>query len=158
MRGVVFKNKSTKYFIFASILVFFLIYLIWVVSWSNQGEGLQRGRLGIDECHQCGMLLSDQKTVVSVLTKDSYGHSVTYHFDDVGCFLNYASTHSQEKWIGIAHDYETAQEIPLINANFEQSSYRTPMGSGWIVKKNLAPNTSNLIDSIKKQKGISEKN
>ena len=149
MRGVVFKNKSTKYFIFAGILVFFLIYLIWVVSWSNQGEGLQKGRLGIDECHQCGMLLSDQKTVVSVLTKDSYGHSVTYHFDDVGCFLNYASTHSQEKWIGIAHDYETAQEIPLINANFEQSNYRTPMGSGWIVRKNPDNHTHNLIDSIR---------
>lgn len=156
MRAVVFKNKSTKYFLLAGVLVFFLIYLIWVISWSTQGEGLKKGQLGIDECHQCGMLLSDQRTVISVLSKDSYNHSITYHFDDVGCFLNFANTHPQENWIGIAHDYETSKEIPLINANFELSNYRTPMGSGWIVRKNAAPNTSNLSDSIKKQKSISQ--
>lgn len=151
MRGVVFKNKSTKYFLLGGISVFFLIYLIWVISWSTQGEGLKKGQLGIDECHQCGMLLSDQRTVVSVLSTDSFGHSVTYHFDDVGCFLNYSSNHPQGKWIGISYDYETSQEIPLINTNFEQSNYRTPMGSGWISRKNPGPNTSNLVDSIKKQ-------
>lgn len=151
MRSVVFKSKSTKFFIIAGIAVFFLIYFIWVVSWSTQGKGLRRGEIGIDPCHLCGMLLSDQKTVVSILTNNQHNHETTYHFDDIGCFLTYAQKHKAEKWEGVAYDYETLEEIPLINTNFEKSDYRTPMGSGLISRKNPGPNTSNLVDAINKK-------
>ncbi len=149
MKSVIFKNKSTKFFILGGILLFVLLYIFWVYSWSVQGEGLKKGRLGIDECHQCGMLLSDQRSVISILTKDNLNHDVTHHFDDIGCFLNYASTHREEKWEGLSYDFETLKEIPLTKANFEKGNYHTPMGSGWIIRKEPNSQTKSLIEVLK---------
>jgi len=127
-RAVFRKGVGTKILIGA--LVFFCFSAIWVAMWSRQNTTLEQVRLGIDRCDHCGMIVSDIRYSVSVLDKDAQGHSVTRHFDDVGCFQTFANERSDQHWVGVAHDFETSQEISLDDTQFKDIGAATPMGSG----------------------------
>jgi hypothetical protein len=110
------------------------VYALWVSAWSKSAEKLEPVHLGVDACHHCGMIVSDMNFEISVLDSDSMGHPVTRHFDDPGCFKEFAKAHLNTKWVGVAHDHRTGREIPLAEARFLETNVETPMGSGIVVE------------------------
>lgn len=141
MGNYVFQKGSLK-ILFSVLLMIFVSYVVWVAIWAKQGSDLQVVQVGLDTCSECGMMISDIRTSVSILDQDSFNHTVTRHFDDIACFQKYAA--SKTRWEGIAHDYETGKPLPLGEVDFVKSDNETPMGSGLIAlrKKHLRPDGS----------------
>lgn len=130
--GAAFK-RGTYRAIFIGFVAVVLTYTGWVALWARQGESLQKVSLGRDSCAHCGMVVSDQRYAVSLLTRDKQNHNVTAHFDDIGCFLKYARKHKVSEPQGVAYDRVSGKAIALREARFEKDEkIMTPMGTGWV--------------------------
>lgn len=115
-----------------ALLVLFGVAAVWVAVWSGRGNSLETVRLGMDRCFHCGMIVSDLRFAVSALDRDEQGHTVTRHFDDPGCFQEFAKQYPNRQWVGVAHDFRDSREIPLSQTQFQKSELDTPMGSGMV--------------------------
>jgi hypothetical protein len=122
-----------------AVMVLLVAYAVWIALWARQGEGLAAVRLGIDRCHHCGMIVSDIRYSVSILDRDEEGHAVSRHFDDPGCYQEFAREHPGRSFAGIAHDYRSGQAMPIESARFERRAVETPMGSGVVAVQAGAP-------------------
>ena len=129
------KMRSIKFILLGALSLFVILYIGWVAMWSYQGRGLQKGRVGYHICAYCGMTLSEQKSLVSILVKDQHDHDKTLHFDDIGCFLKYTQKEKVKIMDGVVYDFDSLRPISIEKAFFEHSEYQTPMGSGWISRE-----------------------
>ncbi len=128
-------KKDIKSIISLGLVIFITSYVGWVMLWSHKGDGLKRGRIGYDTCAHCGMALSDQRYVASILIKDQFDNDKTLHFDDIGCLINYTQQGEVTIIDGVVFDFYSLSPISIKNAYFEKSKNQTPMASGWISRE-----------------------
>ncbi|MBI4041500.1 MAG: hypothetical protein HY390_06515 [Deltaproteobacteria bacterium] len=136
MGKVVLKNKKVPYILAGAGFLFLLIYILWIYVWAWKGAQFKLPRLGMDSCMQCGMIVNDLRFSVAVQSADRYGNIQTIFFDDIGCFFNHAVKHSSSEWKGMVWDFETKEQVDILKAFYVRTQIQTPMGSGWIVRKN----------------------
>lgn len=141
------KHKK-KLILLGSIALFIVLYIGWVALWSYQGDGLKKGRIGYHTCAYCGMALSEQRYIASILVKDQYDHDKTLHFDDIGCLVKYARKEGIKKINGVVYDFDSLNPIPIEQAFFEKSRHQTPMGSGWISRAKSNSRTSRIKEIL----------
>ena len=142
------KKGSIKLILLGGLSLFMILYVGWVALWSYQGEGAKKGRIGYHLCAYCGMTLSEQKFLVSILVKDQHDHDKTLHFDDIGCFFKYTQKEKVKIMEGVVYDFDSLRPIPIEKAFFEESEYQTPMGSGWISREYPNEKTTSLKDIL----------
>lgn len=92
-------------------------------------DGPPQIRLGVSECAECGMIVSDERCAAAA-TVDASGVREQLIYDDIGCLLDHArkETHPLRQYV---HDHNTSAWIPAESAFYSLSpTTQTPMGSG----------------------------
>lgn len=91
-------------------------------------------KLGRSECHECGMLISEDHCACGLLVEHQ-GQREHLLFDDIGCMLD-AMHNAGGEFITIEAfvlDYPTSRWLTAAEASFvlaDPDRLRTPMGSG----------------------------
>jgi nitrous oxide reductase accessory protein NosL len=106
------------------------------LSGCSRGElsGPPELRLGRDECVECGMLVSEDRSSASMLI-EQYGRREYVMFDDIGCLLDYQRNRGTEftEVESFVHDHPTGAWVAWQDALFllaDRHKLVTPMGSG----------------------------
>ncbi|MCA9293190.1 MAG: nitrous oxide reductase accessory protein NosL [Phycisphaerales bacterium] len=86
--------------------------------------------LDADVCAECGMILSDERSVTATIIAGERGHSALL-FDDFNCQIQYETAHPEgaiiRRW---AHDYNTRAWLDSASAHFVRAKeLYTPMMS-----------------------------
>jgi len=107
-----------------------LLCLAAVGCQRGPGDGPPVVRLDNDQCHQCGMIISDERFAAATIIVADRGPEPLL-FDDYNCQVNYETEHPDAKiharWV---HDHGSRAWINAEAASFIMSSeLRTPMGS-----------------------------
>ena len=89
-------------------------------------------RYGEDQCHECGMIISDPRFAASFARELSPGRYENITFDDIGDLLAYVQKHPDEPIVAwYVHDYTSEEWIDASKAYFVSSTeVQTPMGHG----------------------------
>lgn len=139
-----FATTKKPFLILATLSLVAAIALVGFVIYSLRStteDGFPPLHLGQDKCAVCGMIVSDKRFAVRAKSMSSNEVEHFYAFDDLGCFLKKVDHESDLKWGGFVYDFDTQKQIRLKEASFEHGAFETPMGSGWIARKNKTENT-----------------
>lgn len=88
---------------------------------------------GEDTCHQCGMIISDERFAAGLVIEIEPGVSEHRVFDDIGELLLYEQEHAGELTIThrFVHDFESREWIDGATAYYVRSeTLQSPMGHG----------------------------
>jgi copper chaperone NosL len=97
-------------------------------------------RYGLEECAECGMIISDERFAAAILVADDAGGHYLL-FDDTGDLLEYERTHPglpvRERFV---HDAGTKAWVDARSAWYVLAeSVQTPMGTGILAYADHAP-------------------
>ena len=86
---------------------------------------------GQDTCHECGMILEDERFASAVIVVVPGESLQTFLFDDPGEMLAYAPPAAATQTVWYVRDAQTKQWLDATKATFIKSEkHQTPMGSG----------------------------
>lgn len=98
------------------------------------GESLDPPQLllGVDECVECRMIISDDRFAAAWVTRDQYGRLEKGGFDDLGCLLIYRRKRPESENLGeYVKDFETRAWLELATAHLIRSEkLHSPMAFG----------------------------
>ena len=97
-------------------------------------SGPPRLRLGFDECGECGMIVTEERSAAAALI-DENGRRSYIEYDDIGCMLDDERDATEGRTIveRYVHDWESHEWIAADQAAFLMADPHrvvTPMGSG----------------------------
>lgn len=119
-----------------------MLLLVLKLSSPDEKAAALGVRIGVDKCHECGMIISDIRYAVVAQYTDAIAGDTIQRFDDIGCFFSVVAKQPSSHWDGVVFHHETGTKIPLGIARFEQGDYHTPMGSGWIAHSDNSSGTT----------------
>jgi copper chaperone NosL len=97
-------------------------------------SGPPQMRLGRDECIECGMIISEDRSSAAMLIEKG-GRREYMMFDDIGCLLDYERDHSDEyrHVQSFVRDYSSGEWLEAGKAHYlfaDRKKLLTPMGTG----------------------------
>jgi nitrous oxide reductase accessory protein NosL len=100
----------------------------------NELSGPPELRPGRDECHECGMIINEDRFAAALLVEDR-GRREHLLFDDIGCMLDSerAGLAPRTVLLRFVHDHDSRAWVDAQRASFvfaDADAVHTPMGSG----------------------------
>ncbi|MFH0945248.1 MAG: hypothetical protein V2A76_08630 [Planctomycetota bacterium] len=105
-----------------------------ILAGCSGGESLEPPELllGVDECVECRMIVSDDRFAAAWVTRDPNGRLEKSVFDDLGCLLIYRQQRPGSENLGeYVKDFETRAWLDLATAHLIRSEkLHSPMAFG----------------------------
>jgi len=108
--------------------------VLWMLLANGCGEPESTGppeiRLGLDDCAECRMILSDERFAAALVLRDEHGRLQKLLFDDLGCLLVHrGKTNPPEGAAEYVKDYTAGDWLELEQATLVHApELHSPMG------------------------------